>query len=99
MSIRDAIRNDAILGRMKRDTDDADGNAIVDQAESAVPAAHDLGGAQHNADTLADLNAKISNATLDDSGDPRDPNAHTHGNADRHRERSARPYRHAPPAD
>lgn len=45
-------------------------------AEAAVPAAHDLGGAQHNADTLADLNTKVSDATLDDSGDPRDPNAH-----------------------
>jgi hypothetical protein len=31
---------------------------------SAPPAAHDLAGAQHNADTLADLNAKVSDATL-----------------------------------
>ena len=30
-------------------------------------AAHDLGGAQHNADTLANLNAKVSDATLDTS--------------------------------
>lgn len=29
--------------------------------------AHDLGGAQHNVDTLADVNAKISDATLDNS--------------------------------
>lgn len=39
-------------------------------------AAHDLGGSSHNADTLANLNSKVSDATLDDSGDPRDPNAH-----------------------
>ena len=43
---------------------------------TATAAPHDLGGTEHNADTLADLNAKVSDATLDDSGDPRDPNAH-----------------------
>lgn len=45
-------------------------------ADAQTAAAHDLAGAQHNADTLANLNTKISDATLDDSGDPRDPNAH-----------------------
>jgi len=39
----------------------------------ATVAAHDLGGSSHNADTLANLNSKISDATLDDSGDPRTP--------------------------
>lgn len=39
-------------------------------------AAHLLGGAKHTADTLANLNTKISDADVDDSGDPRDPNAH-----------------------
>lgn len=38
--------------------------------------AHDLGGSSHNADTLSNLNSKISDATLDDSSDPRDPNSH-----------------------
>jgi len=38
--------------------------------------AHDLGGAMHIADTLANLNLKISDATLDDSGDPRTPTGH-----------------------
>ena len=38
--------------------------------------AHDLAGADHNEDTLAHLNDKVSDGTLDDSGDPRDPNAH-----------------------
>lgn len=39
-------------------------------------AAHDLGGDKHNAATLAQLNAKVSDATLDDSGDARTPTAH-----------------------
>ncbi len=34
---------------------------------------HDLGGADHNSATLAELNAKVSDATLDDSGDSRPP--------------------------
>ncbi len=41
-----------------------------------VVPAHTLGGASHTADTLADLNSKISDANVDDDGDPRDPNAH-----------------------
>jgi hypothetical protein len=45
-------------------------------ADDQPPQAHDLGGAKHNADTLANLNSKITDATLDDSGDPRDPNPH-----------------------
>lgn len=45
-------------------------------ADDQPPKAHDLGGTKHNADTLANLNAKVSDATLDDSSSPRDPNAH-----------------------
>jgi hypothetical protein len=41
--------------------------------------AHDLGGAQHNADTLANLNAKVSDATLDDSASSRPPNGAASG--------------------
>ncbi|MCH7988797.1 MAG: hypothetical protein IID46_06540, partial [Planctomycetes bacterium] len=41
-----------------------------------------MGGTQHSADTLANVNSKISDATLDDSGDPRDPNAHVHNASD-----------------
>jgi hypothetical protein len=37
---------------------------------------HDLGGASHSADTLANLNSKISDANLDDSGDTRPPASH-----------------------
>jgi hypothetical protein len=40
-------------------------------AEAIDPDAHDLGGSQHAPDTLAALNTKISDATLDDSSDPR----------------------------
>lgn len=44
--------------------------------------AHSLGGGDHSADTLANLNAKVSDATLDDASATRTPTAHTHGNAD-----------------
>ena len=46
--------------------------------------AHTLGGAAHNADTLANLNTKVSDATLDDSSTSRTPNAHkgSHVNSD-----------------
>ena len=37
-------------------------------ASALAPAAHDLGGALHNAATLAQLNAKVSDATLIDVG-------------------------------
>lgn len=49
-------------------------------ADPQTPAAHDLD--DHNAVSLAALNAKVIGTTLDDAGDPRDPNAHvaTHGN-------------------
>ena len=48
---------------------------------SDAPTAHDLAGAEHNADTLADLNTKISDATLDDSSDTRTPSNNSVGNA------------------
>ncbi len=44
---------------------DASGNLLL---TSAV-VAHDLGGASHNADTLSNLNSKVSDATLVDTGD------------------------------
>lgn len=47
-----------------------------------APGAHALGGASHTADILANLNAKVSDATLDDSGDPRTPTAHSHTESD-----------------
>jgi hypothetical protein len=46
------------------------------------PSDHALGGGSHSADTLAKLNSLVSNATLDDTGDARDPTTHgtTHQN-------------------
>jgi len=51
------------------------------------PATHTLGGAEHAADTLANLNAKVSDATLVDTGDARfsdarTPTAHALGGAE-----------------
>ena len=42
------------------------GTSAKDIGEGATPGAHDLAGAQHNADTLANLNSKVSDATLED---------------------------------
>ncbi len=46
-------------------------------ADDQPPKSHDLAGADHNADTLADLNLKVSDATLDGSGASRTPSAHS----------------------
>lgn len=45
-------------------------------ADDQPAKAHALGGAKHTAATLAELNAKVSDATLDDSSDSRTPAAH-----------------------
>ncbi|RLC81854.1 MAG: hypothetical protein DRJ03_19710 [Chloroflexi bacterium] len=45
-------------------------------ADDQPPKAHALGGAEHTADTLENLNAKVSDATLDDASAPRTPTAH-----------------------
>jgi hypothetical protein len=52
------------------------GSSITSQA-GATPAAHNLGGSEHNADTLANLNTKVSDATLIDTGDARLSDART----------------------
>lgn len=49
-------------------------------AQVGAIAVHDLGGAEHAADTLANLNAKISDATLDDSSASRAPSGAASGN-------------------
>jgi len=46
--------------------DAVDGEIDIQISSSGGVLAHDLGGASHNADTLANLNAKISDATLVD---------------------------------
>jgi len=43
---------------------------------NAIPNAHAIGGATHQSSTLAQLNSLISDATLDDSAQPRTPTAH-----------------------
>jgi len=53
--------------------------------ESATPQpskAHNLAGPEHNPDTLANLNSKLSDANLDDSSSPRPPISHTHTESD-----------------
>ena len=47
-----------------------------DLADEQDAKPHDIGGATHTADTLANLNSKVSDATLDDTADPREPEAH-----------------------
>ena len=47
-----------------------------DLADEQDAKPHDIGGETHTADTLANLNSKVSDATLDDTADPREPEAH-----------------------
>lgn len=46
------------------------------------PGAHNLGGASHNADTLANLNNKVNDATLDKDTDSRPPDNHAANHTD-----------------
>lgn len=46
-------------------------------ADPQTPLAHAIAGATHTASTLAELNTKISDATLDDSSATRTPTAHS----------------------
>lgn len=59
--------------------DTSNPHAVSAAQVGAASDPHDLGGDEHESDTLANLNTKIADATLDDSGDARDPK--THGNA------------------
>ena len=56
------------------------GDSLCD-IEFVMAFAHKLGGELHEVDTLAHLNSKISDATLDDSGDSRTPLAHAPSHA------------------
>jgi hypothetical protein len=51
---------------------------VVRQQDVVLEGGHDLGGPEHNADSLSDLNDKVSDATLDDQGDVRPPESHDH---------------------
>lgn len=60
-----------------------DGSDWINQTAAEAGLAevgHLLG--DHGADTLANLNSQVSDATLDDASDPRDPNADSVGNAE-----------------
>ena len=51
-------------------------------ASGDAPNAHNLAGSEHNSDTLTNLNAKISDATLDDSSSTRTPSSNSVGNTE-----------------
>ncbi|GAI92332.1 unnamed protein product, partial [marine sediment metagenome] len=53
-----------------------DNTGAKDVGEGAAPGVHELAGTQHNPSTLANLNTKVSDGTLDKTTDKRDPNAH-----------------------
>lgn len=63
-------------GKVRNAPSEADD--IVRQQDVVLEGGHDLGGPEHNADTLADINEKVSDATLDDQNDPRPPEPHDH---------------------
>ena len=62
------------------------GEAISDDVDAhetgKAASPHLLGGADHSADTLANLNAKVSDATLDDASQPRTPTSHATSHQD-----------------
>lgn len=72
--------NDALAGTSGSP---ADGNRFVTDTDirntnARTPTStltHAIGGAAHSSSTIADLNNKVSDATLDDVGDPRDTDA------------------------
>jgi len=47
-----------------------------------APSPHTLGSSDHGSDTLANLNAKVSDATLDDSSATRTPSSNSVGNTE-----------------
>lgn len=58
-------------------TDEISIAGLSGQAADDQPVdAHALAGTKHSSATLAQLNAKVSDAALDDSGDPRTPSGH-----------------------
>ena len=60
----------------------ADEVARKQEIDGKADKPHDLGGDDHSEDTLENLNSKVSDATLDDTDDPREPETHgeTHEN-------------------
>jgi hypothetical protein len=60
--------------------DAADGDnkksVLISNLPAMTPATHNIGGSAHSSSTLLQFNAKISDATLDDSSAPRTPTSH-----------------------
>ena len=89
-NIKEAIRIDAILGRMKKSVYDQDGDEIVDEAETTVAGGH----THPNADLTQVPGAGIDTNATAHAADLANPHsvsaaqagaalaAHTHGNAD-----------------
>ena len=65
----------------RHESDGADELSVTglsgDLADEQDAKPHDIGGATHTADTLENLNSKVSDATLDDTNDTREPEAHS----------------------
>ena len=59
------------------DDSPATGRWVRHKPSGGTPGAHALAGAEHTADTLANLNSKVSDATLIDTGDSRLSDART----------------------
>ena len=74
LTVDDVTATTASVSTAPSASDDVARKTEVD-AKADTP--HALGGADHGADTLANLNGKVSDATLDDAADPRDPTTHS----------------------
>lgn len=68
-----AVIEDSEAGNIKKQV------TLASIAASGPPEQHALGGAQHSASTLAQVNALVSDATLDDAGDSRPPSGAASG--------------------
>jgi len=73
LTVDDVTATTASVSTAPTASDDVARKTEVD-AKADTP--HALGGADHSSDTLANLNGKVSDATLDDSGDARTPTSH-----------------------
>ncbi len=57
-------------------------STVATDGDAQPPETHNLAGSAHGSDSLADLNSKISDATLDDQGSARTPETHGDGKHD-----------------
>ena len=78
----DPVAGDIVADEVSELQFDGTDFELLNPKISSVGAPHTLGGASHTADTLANLNAKINDANLDDSSSTRTPAAHNLGGAE-----------------